>query len=816
MRKLEASDLGAKFNPEHFPFKTTDEIKPLDGVIGQARAMDALELGFEMEGPGYNIFVGGYPGTGKATIIESIAKRYAARCKTPPDLIIVNNFSDEYRPQVIELAPGNAVKFSKTLARSIETMRNELPRLFHGDHYHRERNKLTQRFTEQKEVIINDLNARAAEISIQVLYSQSGFQTIPLQNEKPISEKQYSKLTDVEKDQIAESIKKVQGFISESVREIAKIEQISLEALEEFNQAMAAAAVGPRIEHIKQKYSRHKVLKQYLDTVKADIVANIALFTLADEQPTSPVENDGQEGSSVPENPFIRYKVNVLVDNSQQKGGPVIIDTNPTYYNVFGRIEKRPVMGGIVTDFTMIQAGSLLKANGGYLILDVDAVLQNPYVWEALKRSLRTRKIQIEDVNEQFGFSSVTSMKPELIPLKVKVLLMGRPDYFQFLQGNDDSFRKSFKVRADFDYEVDRCENVEVQYTAFIARVCQERKLPPFTPGGVMEILSMSSRLADDQTKLSLQFGELVSLIKEAAHYARKLDHTAISGADVRNAIAGRHFRMGLVEEKIQERYDRGSILVDTTGSKIGQINGLAVYSIGETSFGKPVRITATTFIGKAGVVNIERMAKLSGKTYDKGVYIISGYLGNIFAQEYPLSLSISITFEQSYGGVDGDSASSTELYAILSTLSGYPINQGIAVTGSVNQFGEIQPIGGVNEKIEGFFKVCEQKGLTGKQGVMIPESNVEQLMLNHELVEAVKNGKFNIWSVRTIAEGIEILTGKPAGEMNKKGQFPKNTVFGDAQRKMTAYMVRSLTVKQRLVPSRPGESESAGAEEQD
>lgn len=816
MRKLQASDLQSHFNSAHFSFKTTNDIKPLVGVIGQERAIKALELGFEMDGPGYNIFVGGYPGTGKATIVENIAKQFASRRKTPPDLIIVNNFSNEYQPLVIELKSGNAGRFAKTMNRLIESLRRDLPRLFQGEHYLRERKKITQQFVVQKETIVNDLNTKAAEVKIQVLYTQAGFQTIPLQDNKPISEEQFSKLSDAEKDQIADSIKKVQIWIAESVREITKIDQISQDALEAFNQEMVSAAIAPRIDHIKQKYTRQKTLKRYLETVKADIINNIGLFILADEETPSPVENDGQEGLAAPDNPFIRYKVNILVDNALQKGGPVIMDTNPSYYNVFGRIEKRSVMGGLFTDFTMIQAGSLLKANGGYLILNVDTVFQNPYVWEALKRSLRTQKIQIEDVNEQFGFSSVTSMKPEPIPLDVKVILIGRSDYFQYLQANDDSFRKSFKVRADFDYEVDRSEVVEKQYTAFIARLCNERNLPPFTSDGVVEILALSTRLADDQTKLSLQFGELVGLIMEAAHYSQKNGHEAITGTDVRNAIAERYFRMSLVEEKIQERYDRGTILVNTTGEKVGQINGLAVYSIGETSFGKPVRITATTFMGKAGVVNIERMAKLSGKTYDKGVYIISGYLGNVFAQDYPLSLSISITFEQSYGGVDGDSASSTELYAILSTLSGFPIKQGIAVTGSVNQFGEIQPIGGVNEKIEGFFKVCLQKGLTGEQGVMIPASNVEQLMLNHELIEAVETGKFNIWSVQTVAEGIEILTGTPAGEMNKKGHFPRHTVFGEAQRKMTEYMVRSLTLKQRLAPSKTGESTSAGTDETD
>ncbi|MCF7801711.1 MAG: AAA family ATPase [Candidatus Marinimicrobia bacterium] len=813
MRKLDARDLCASFNPEDFPFKTTDDLKPLTAVIGQERAVRALELGLEMNGPGYNIFVGGYPGTGKATIIESIAKKFAAKRKTPPDLIVVNNFVNEYHPLVIELKAGNAQKFSKDMGRLIESLRQDLPRVFQGEHYQRERKKVTGEFNEKRSSLIDELNRKAEKQQIQVQYTEAGFQTIPMADKEPLSEEQYNQLTDAEKEKFIEAIKSVQTLISDTLREIASIDQLTQDALEKLNEDIGLAAVKPRIDHLKHRYPRQKSLRAYLDLVEMDIVSNLAMFLGQSADDAQAVENDGQEGLLPSENPFIRYRVNILVDNSTQKGGPVVFDSNPTYYNVFGRIEKRAILGGLITDFTMIQAGSLLRANGGILILDIESILQNPYVWEALKRSLRNQKVQIEDVNEQFGFSSVTSMKPEPIPLNVRVILIGRSDYFQYLQSVDDNFRKTFKVRADFDYEVQRSPSVEREYAAFIARVCTERELPAFTADGVAEILSHGSRLADDQTKLSLQFGELVSVIMESAHFAQSNDHNTVTTEDVQKAITERHFRIGLMEEKIQERYDRGTILVDTAGERTGQINGLAVYSIGESGFGKPVRITATTFMGKSGVINVERMAKLSGKTYDKGIYILSGYLGQIFAQEYPLSISISITFEQSYGGVDGDSASSTELYAILSSLSGYPIKQGIAVTGSVNQYGEVQPIGGVNEKIEGFFKVCNQKGLTGEQGVIIPEGNVEQLMLNREVTEAVAAGKFSIWSVSNIHEGIEILTGKPAGEMNKRGHFPRHSVYGEAQRKLKDYVVKSLTMKQRLAPGKKEKDDASASD---
>jgi lon-related putative ATP-dependent protease len=513
-----------------------------------------------------------------------------------------------------------------------------------------------------------------------------------------------------------------------------------------------------------------------------------------------------EEGGSGEENVLLlpqksklhRYQINPLTDHGSPKGAPVIFETNPTYHNVMGRIEKRAHMGTVTTDFTMVQAGSLLEANGGFLIMDMESVLANPYVWEALKRALQNKNFQIEDIAEETGFGTV-SLRPEAIPLKVKVILLGSYDAFEVLQNYDPRFNKTFKVRADFDYEVERNPDTVQQYARFIARVCREENLLAFTPKGVATIVEYGEKYVSNRNKLSIRFGPLLGVLKEADYWARKNKARYVTDKYVVRAFNKYRFRYNLYEEKIHDSYRDETIMIDVASDVVGQVNALAVYQIGEFSFGRPVRITTETFMGKEGVINIEREANLSGSTHDKGVLILSGYMGRTFAQRYPLNLSISITFEQSYDGIDGDSASSTELYAILSSLSDIPIKQGIAVTGSVNQKGQIQAIGGVNHKIEGFFEVCKTKGLTGKQGVMIPQANQKNLMLSREIIDAVKKRKFHVYQVAAVEEGIEILTGIPAGKADPDGNFPKGTVYGAVQQKLKQYFQRSLALKKEL-----------------
>jgi lon-related putative ATP-dependent protease len=492
---------------------------------------------------------------------------------------------------------------------------------------------------------------------------------------------------------------------------------------------------------------------------------------------------------------FQEYKINVLVDRKHAKGAPVIFEPNPTYQNVFGHIEKKAHMGGITTDFTMVQSGSLLQADGGFLIMEIESLLMNPVVWESLKRTLRNKKLFIEDMVSGHAFAA-SSLRPQPIPIDVKVILLGGYEPFQILQNYDPKFNKIFKVRADFDYEVERNENTVRLYARFVARVCKEEALLPLSPDGVAALVEFGEKYTANKNRLSLRFGVIVAIIKEADYWARQDNAELVTEKYVIKAFNEHRFRYNLYEEKIHESYTDETVLIDVEGSVVGQVNGLAVYQMGDISFGRPSRITAETYMGKKGIVNVEREAKLSGKTHDKGVLILSGYIGRTFAQNQPLSLSVSLTFEQSYHGVDGDSASSTELYAILSSLSGFPIDQGIAVTGSVNQKGKIQAIGGVNQKIEGFFDVCKTKGLTGKQGVLIPVANVKNLMLKREIVAAVEKGEFHIYQVARVEEGIEILTGKEVGQADTAGIFPEGTLYGEVQKKLKHYLQLEMQLR--------------------
>jgi len=792
MRALKKSELCKTTNGEALSFKSTAELPSLKQVIGQERAVRALEFGLEMLTPGYNVFVGGLPGTGKSTIVEGLVEKFAASKPTPPDWIVVFNFKDEYHPSVFSLPPGEGIKFSKQMKRLISSLSADLPKVFKGEIYEKRKKEITAQFDTRREEIIAGINAQAAAQDIQLIINQEGFQTIPLINGEPISEESFAQLKEDDQETIGRNIESIQEEIRHALRAMAELEEERVDVVENLQEKIALDSVEHRIGRLMENYAKYPGIVRYLENVRDDIAENVQEFVGMEGTD----QEDGITPQQVQQALMQRYQVNLLVDNSRQKGAPFIVDNNPSYYNLFGRIEKKAIMGGYYSDFTMITAGALLRANGGFLILDIHNILQSPNVWESLKRTLKNKSLQIEDVSEQFGFSSVTALKPEPVPLDLNVILLGRSDYFHYLQEVDETFNKTFKVRADFDYEVERTPENEHLLCQFIARVCRQAKHPHFTSPAASRIITYSSRLAGDQEKLSLQFGTLVGVINEAVYWAKRQKHRQVQVEDVSRAIQEKRFRGSLYEEKVWENIETETLLIDVRGEHVGQINGLAVYSTGDNSFGKPARITATTYMGKPGIISVEREAKLSGKTYDKGNLIINGYLGNTFAQNFPLSVTVNLTFEQSYSGIDGDSASSTEIYAILSALSGFPIKQGRAVTGSVNQWGEIQAIGGVNEKIEGFFHLCEIRGLTGDQGVLIPESNVSHLMLKQEVQEAVETGQFNIWAVSNVSEGIELLTGKSAGALNKHGNFPAKTVFGEAQKRLKTYFDRGQQLR--------------------
>jgi lon-related putative ATP-dependent protease len=792
--ELKPADLRSTCDPKTFSFKNTAEVKPLDNVIGQERAVQAIEFGLNMKSPGYNMFVTGIEGTGKSTIIRDIINGHAKKLASPDDWCMVNNFKDEFRPKPISVPTGKATRFCKKMNGLIEDLKKELPKAFEHESYQLKQSEIQKKYSDQQKDIFKNLEASAAEKNVQINRTKTGYQTIPMVKEKPISPEEYLALSEETRGKIEENILTVQSEIDVAIREINKISQAMNSQIEKLMEEIALFVVKQRIDVLRDAYKKGSDILTYLDDVQEDILENVKDFIASPEAKAS-IEGLMFQATQPS---FQRYEVNVLVDQKSLKGAPVIFETNPTYHNVFGQIEKRAYMGTITTDFTMIQAGSLLRANGGYLIMEIESILMNPFVWEALKRALQNKLLFIEDVTSGMGYGT-SSLRPEPIPLEVKVILLGSYHLFHMLQNHDSKFNKIFKVRADFDHEVEKNDDTIQKYARFIARSCKEEGLLPLTPKGVAAIVEYGEKYISNKFKLSIRFGPIMGILREADYWARKRNGRQVTDKDVLQAYNEYRFRYNLYEEKMHESYVDNTIMIDVETDVVGQVNALAVFQIGDISFGRPSRITAETYMGKQGVINIEREAKLSGRTHDKGVLILSGYLGRTFAQNYPLSLSISITFEQSYSGIDGDSASSTELYAIISSLSDIPIHQGIAVTGSVNQKGKIQAIGGVNQKIEGFFDVCKAKGLTGKQGVLIPQANVKNLMLKKEVVDSVKKKKFHIYRVSTVEQGIEILTGVSAGIPDQNGDYPEGSVYGKVQEKLKRYLEQSFKLKNQF-----------------
>ena len=789
--EVKLPDLRCLCDPSLFDFETTADIEPLDQVIGQERAVRAITFGLEMKSTGYHIFVTGPEGTGKTTIVQEIIHKAAKALPTPPDWCMVNNFKDEYRPRALPVQPGHAARFAKSLSRLVSDLNIRLPKEFQADPFREKVIEIQKKYGQQRKVHVDALDRSALEKHLKVEKTPSGYQTIAMNGESPYTEEEFANLTDQDRSSIEETVQAFQEEIQTAMREVNRLNHAQQKEIRQAAGELTRFVLKNRFDLIRENYQDQPEILQFLNELQEDMVDNVGLF-LPQQQET---EESDEPPADVMELSLNRYKVNVLEDRSGMEGAPVVFEPNPTYQNVFGRIEKKAFMGTLITDFTMIQSGSLLQANGGFLILEVESVLAHPQVWESLKRALQNKMLCIEDMTHDMGMGTA-SLRPAPVALEVKVILLGGYEPFEILQNFDSKFNKIFRVRADFDYEVARTDETVKLYAQFIARVCRDDDLLPFTTDGVSAVVEYGEKAIDSKNKLSLRFGSVTGVIKEADYWARKENADRVTATHVAKAFTEYRFRYNLYEEKIHENYVEDTIMIDVAGEAVGQVNALAVYQIGEIAFGRPSRITAETFMGRSGVINIERESKLSGKTHDKGVLILSGYLGRTFAQKYPLNLSISLTFEQSYSGIDGDSASSTELYAILSSLSDVPIRQGIAVTGSVNQKGQVQAIGGVNQKIEGFFDVCCSKGLTGSQGVMIPAANVKNLMLKKNVIEAVKQGQFKVWQVATIEMGIEILTGKAAGTPDAQGNYPRETIYGRVQRKLESYLKQNLKLK--------------------
>jgi len=782
---VELKNLKKEVDLSKVKFETTADIPILDSVIGQDRAVKSINFALEIKNSSYNIFIAGMRGTGRTTIVQDLLKKYAASEPSPNDWIYVYNFENPDEPNALELPRKRAKFLEKKFSKLINNIKRELTKAFESNDYVEKKNVITDQSQAKKRQIFGNLETEAQKLNIQIKSSSSGFHTIPVKDNKPIEEQAFQQLSDTVKGKIEKNMQVVQKQIKSMIRQATTIDRKTEDDIDALEQATAKFVVTTIFEPIREEFEDCKNLQNYFDEVAEDIVTNVYSF-LSVNQNKNDAAAPNQENQE--NNNTDKYKINVLTDYSKLKGAPVVYEMNPTYNNLFGRIEKKSYMGYLYTDYTMIKSGSLLKANGGYLILDIEQVLRQPYVYDALKRYLRTKYMHIEDVNNLYGYTTTVGLKPMPIPINVKVILIGHKHVYNMLHSADEDFRKIFKIRADFDYEVTESQKNINKYIQFIARVVDQENLKHFNKSGVQAVIEHAYRLVSHQKRISIQFSEIVRLIRESSYWASQRRAKLVDKKDVNKALAEDKYRRNLSEEKIQMAIKENTYVFDVDKYVVGQINGLAVYSLGDYSFGKPSRITASTYIGSRGVINIEREAKLSGKLHDKGMLILSGYFASKFGDKIPLSFSASLVFEQSYGMIDGDSASCAELYALVSSLSGIPIYQGIAVTGSVNQKGEVQAIGGVNEKIEGFYDVCKMHKLNGKQGVLIPCSNVKNLMLNDEIIESVKKGKFNIWAVDKIEDGIRILTGVTAGVEHKDGSFTKDSIFDKAQARIKEF----------------------------
>ncbi len=774
------------------PFTCTADMTPLEDFIGQDRAIRAIEFGLGVDKPGFNIFVTGLTGTGKTSIIKAFLKKVTsltpapADAATPEDWCYVYNFGDPDRPLALKIRRGFGKALKSDMEQLIQNLQREAKKLFESDEFAHQRQGLIEQLQKKQQEMMEGLMAEASQAGFALRMTPSGIVLLPTKDGKPMQEADYLALSPSEKKQLEERRSEIEKQVEDTLRDGKKLEREIAARLETVETEAGDYLVRNPLTELKQKYQDYPRVLAYLDGVREHILKNLQRFKGEAAAPAGPM--GAMAYGEPPGDPFLPYRVNVFVDNGDTQGAPIIVETNPTYHNLFGVIEKKPIMGGYTTDFTLIKAGSISKANGGYLVLYDREVLANAGCWEALQRVIKNRELRIEEPGAFFGFVPPQGLRPEPIPTDTKVIMIGDPSLYRLLATADPDFRETFKVKADFNFEVDRTQENITAFACFISDYCKREGIRHFETDGVARVIEQCARQVEDQNKLSTRFSDMVDLLIESDYWAGKEKAELVSGKHVERALVEKTFRLNLVEKRLQELIAEGTVLVDVTGAAVGQVNGLAVYQMGDFSFGKPSRITTKTFLGRSGIVNIEREAKMSGRSHDKGVLILGGYLGGKYAQQSPLSLSSTICFEQSYDGVDGDSASSTELYAILSSLSEMPIQQGIAVTGSVNQNGEVQAIGGVNFKIEGHFDVCRLKGLTGEQGAMIPQANVHNLMLRGDVVEAVKAGKFHIYSVSSIDEGIEVLTGVAAGARQADGSYPDGTINDRVQKKLQLF----------------------------
>jgi lon-related putative ATP-dependent protease len=803
IKALPLKDFRAVYKPDQVECDTTEALKPTDEIIGQDRAQKALRFGLEIRERGFNIYVAGIPGTGRRTAVKNFLDELAKTKPKADDWVYVNNFSNPYEPFAIRLPPGMGTTLKTDMAAFIEETRRALPRAFESEDYATKRQEALGKLDKERAEIIAQVNESASKQGFTIQMGPTGLIIIPVIDNKPLTQEEFEALPEETKTGIIKKREALDTDLRAGFRKVRELDVKGMEVVTKLNSEIALYAIGHLLTGLKEKYGKINEVLAYIDSVQKDILDNLGVFLGSPQQQPPP-----QQGQVPPQFQqwlekdlaLRKYEINVAVDNGGLAGAPVVYEETPSYQNLLGKAEKEVKFGVVTTDFMMIRPGSVHKANGGYLVIPVLDLFRYPFAWDGLKSALKTEKVRIEEPGEQAGFIPTRGLKPQPIPLNVKVILIGTPDINQILHQGDPDYPELFKVRADFDTVMDRTDENAKRYAIFICTLCKRFSLKHLDNTAVAKVVEYGSRLAEDQKKLSTRFSGVADLIREASFYAVQEKARYITVKHIQKAIEEKIYRSNLIQEKIQEFIGRGVFLIDTEGSKVGQINGLSVMEMGDFAFGRPSRVTASVAVGRDGIVDIERQAQLGGPTHTKGVLILGGYLADKYAQDKPLSLAAKLVFEQSYGGVDGDSASSTELYAILSALSGLPIRQSIAVTGSVNQRGEVQAIGGVNEKLEGFFEVCKAKGLNGKQGAMIPASNVQNLMLKEEILEAAKAGKFSIHAVTTIDEGIEFLTGVPAGEQQADGSYKEGTVNYLVNKKLQEM---AETVRKYQVPPR-------------
>ena len=782
--ELNYKNLKISCDPSIFKFKTTEELDNIETGIGQERGIKALEFGLNVDINGYNLYLEGPAGVGKTMYTKHYLDKISKKQKTPCDWCYIYNFENPNEPIALPLHAGQGKEFKEQMDAFIKDIKNDLKNTFNNEDFEKEKALIAQTYEEKREALMVKLNKKSEKYGFQVKSAQNGIYMMPIINGKAIEQEEFEKLDDETKQNFEDNSSIVQEQILQVISEIKNIEQESQKKLSEWQSNVALLTINAHINYIRSKFKRNKKISTFLENIKKDILKNIDYFLVEPQIETQQMPVPRPE----PPKPWENYRVNLFIDNSTQEGAPVIMDSNYSYHNIFGKLEYENYYGSLKTDYTMLKPGLLHKANGGYIIFQAHDLIENSVCYEGLKKALRQKQLLIENTADPRSPMVMVSLKPEPIPLDLKVIIVGDEQIYQTLLAVDYDFRKLFKIKVEFEDSSDNTEENMNKLARFIHGFCEQEQLPHLDPSAVAKIMEYSSRLADNQDKLSTRFNDLAQIIGEAATWAKMKRAKIVTAEFVDMALSERANRIKKYDSMYTEMIKENTLLIDTTGAKVGQINGLTIMNIGDYMFGKPVKITATTYTGKNGVINIEREVDLSGSTHSKGVYILSGYLGEKFAQDIPLSLTASICFEQLYNGVDGDSASSTELYAILSSLSGVPINQSFAVTGSVNQKGEIQPIGGVNEKIEGFFQICKMRGLDGTHSVMIPIQNQKNLNLSNEVVDAVKNGLFHIYAISTIDEGIELLTGVPAGKKDSNGNFPAGTINYLAYEKLKKY----------------------------